>query len=118
MNDFDVKKPTKENIDYALKNLLFYVTSSMLLDAYSAQKLKFKNVLVKINNILDIYVNTGKLEDIDGEFLQNIRLDLIDLDTETKNFKSYFAEWSLLWLDAIISLRLVKIEMGDDVNGR
>ena len=32
--------------------------------------------------------------------------------------KSYFAEWSLLWLDAIISLRMSEIKMGGVNNGR
>ena len=43
--------------------------------------------------------------------LEKLRNDLIDLDTETKSLKSYFAEWSLLWLDAIISLRMSEIKM-------
>ena len=37
----------------------------------------------------------------------------MDLDAETKKLKSYFAEWSLMWLEAIISLRMSKIKMGD-----
>ena len=45
-------------------------------------------------------------------------IDLIDLDTETKSLKSYFAEWSLLWLEAIISLRMSEIKMGGVNNGR
>ena len=32
--------------------------------------------------------------------------------------KSYFAEWSLLWLDAIISLRMSEIKLGGVNNGR
>ena len=31
---------------------------------------------------------------------------------------SYFAEWSLLWLDAIISLRMSEIRLGGVNNGR
>ena len=32
--------------------------------------------------------------------------------------KSYFAEWSLLWLDAIISLRAIEIKLGGVNNGK
>jgi len=40
----------------------------------------------------------------------HIKYDLIDLEVETQALKSYFAEWSLLWLDAIISLRKSEIK--------
>lgn len=107
---FNVENPTKENIDYAFKNLLFYVTSSTLLDLYKDQKERFKTVLFKINSILEIYVNKENLASINEEKLQNIKYDLIDLEVETQALKSYFAEWSLLWLDAIISLRKSEIK--------
>ncbi len=115
---FNVGSPTKENIDYAFKNLVFYVTASTQLDIYKDQKENFKKVLVEINTILAIYVNKESLVSINEEKLQNIKFDLIDLDTETKALKSYFAEWSLLWLDAIISLRMSEIKMGGVNNGR
>lgn len=39
MNEtFDVGNPTKENIDFAFKNLVFYVISSIQLDIYKEQK--------------------------------------------------------------------------------
>lgn len=110
--DFNVNNPTKENIDYAFKNLIFYVTESTLLDLYQNQKDDFKKVLLEINEILESYVNNENLSSINDEKLQNIKFDLIDLDVETKEIKSYFAEWSLLWLDAIISLRTSEIKMG------
>ena len=47
-----------------------------------------------------------------------MEFELIDLDTEAKSLKSYFAEWSLLWLDAIISLRMSEIKLGGVNNGR
>ncbi len=109
---FNVGTPTKENIDYAFKNLIYYVTASTQLDVYSKQKENFKKVLIEINTILATYVNKESLVFINEEKLQNIKFDLIDLDTETKSLKSYFAEWSLLWLDAIISLRMSEIKMG------
>ena len=115
---FNVGSPTKENIDYAFKNLIFYVTASTQLDIYKDHKEKLKKVLVEINTILAIYVNKESLVSINEEKLQNIKFDLIDLDTETKSLKSYFAEWSLLWLDAIISLRMSEIKMGGVNNGR
>ena len=65
--NFNVENPTKENIDYAFKNLLFYVTSSTLLDLYKDQKEKFKNVLIEINSILEIYVNKENLTSINEE---------------------------------------------------
>ena len=110
---FNVGNPTRENIDYAFKNLIYYVTASTQLDIYKEQKENFEKVLVEIKTILETYVNKGNLISIDEEKLENIKFDLIDLDTETKSLKSYFAEWSLLWLDAIISLRMLKIKMGD-----
>lgn len=115
---FNVGNPTRENIDYAFKNLIFYVTASIQLNIYKEQKENFKKVLTKINTILAIYVNKESLATINEEKLQNIKFDLIDLDTETKSLKSYFAEWSLLWLDAIISLRMSEIKLGGINNGR
>ena len=115
---FNVGTPTKENIDYAFKNLIYYVTASTQLDVYSKQKENFKKVLSEINTILSTYVNKESLVFINEEKLQNIKFDLIDLDTETKSLKSYFAEWSLLWLDAIISLRMSEIKMGGVNSGR
>lgn len=114
---FNVGKPTKENIDYALKNLNFYVTASTKLDIYKQQKESFEKVLVEINEVIGIYVNNENLVSIDEKKLQNIKFDLIDLDVETKSLKSYFAEWSLLWLDAIISLRMSEIKIGGVNNG-
>ena len=119
MNEtFDVGNPTKENIDFAFKNLIFYVTASTQLDIYKEQKKNFEKVLAEINTILATYVNTESLVSIDEEKLQSIKFDLIDLDTETKSLKSYFAEWSLLWLEAIISLRMAEIKVGGVNNGR
>ena len=119
MNEkFNVGNPTRENIDYAFKNLIYYVTASTQLDVYSKQKENFKKVLTEINTILATYVNKESLVFINEEKLQNIKFDLIDLDTETKSLKSYFAEWSLLWLDAIISLRMSEIKMGGVNNAR
>lgn len=115
---FNVGNPTKENFDYAFKNLIYYVTASTQLDIYEEQKENFEKVLVEINVILATYVNKESLISIDDEKLQNIKFDLIDLDTETKSLKSYFAEWSLLWLEAIISLRISEIKMGGVNNGR
>lgn len=115
---FNVGNPTRENIDYAFKNLIFYITASTQLDIYQNQKDNFKKVLVEINAILATYVNKESLISINEEKLQNIKFDLIDLDNETKSLKSYFAEWSLLWLDSIISLRISEIKMRDVNNGR
>ena len=111
MEDFNVGNPTKENIEYAFKNLIFYVTASTQLDIYKEKKDDFKKVLIKINKVLSTYVNQENLSSIEEELLQNIKFDLIDLDTDTKSLKSYFAEWSLLWLESIISLRTSEIKM-------
>ncbi len=115
---FNVGNPTRENIDYAFKNLIYYVTASVQLNIYSNQKENFEKVLAEINTILATYVNKESLVFINEEKLQNIKFDLIDLDTETKSLKSYFAEWSLLWLDAIISLRMSEIKMRGVNNGK
>ena len=115
---FNVGNPTKENIDYAFKNLIFYITASTQIDIYNEQKENFKKVFTEIIEILATYVNKESLASINEEKLQNIKFDLIDLDAETKSLKSYFAEWSLLWLDAIISLRMSEIKLGGVNNGR
>lgn len=118
MNDlvtnFNVGEPTKENIEYAFKNLLFYVTASSYLKIYKDKNKQFKQVLTKIQNIFSKYVNTNQLSSIEYELLQDIKFDLIDLDTETKNLKSYYSEWSLMWLEAIISLRISEIKSGGE----
>ena len=114
---FNVGNPTKENIEYSFKNLIYYVTVSIQLDIYKEQKEKFEKVLLEIKPILATYVNSESLVSIDEEKLQNLKFDLIDLDTETKSLKSYFAEWSLLWLEAIISLRNSEIKIRGVNNG-
>lgn len=118
VEDFNVGSPTKENIDYAFKNLLFYVTGATKLDIYKDKKNDFEKVLVEINEILAIYVNKENLISIDDQKLQDIKFDLIDLEVETQALKSYFAEWSLQWIEAIISLRVSEIKMGDINNGK
>ena len=35
---FNVGNPTKENIDYAFKNLIFYITASTQIDIYWAKR--------------------------------------------------------------------------------
>ena len=112
IENFNVKNPTKENIEYAFKNLIFYITASIQLDLYQEQQREFKKILDEVYNILAIYVNTDNILAIAEDKLQNIRYDLIDLDVETKALKSYFVEWSLLWLEAIISLRESLVKQG------
>ena len=116
--NFNVGNPTKENIDYAFKNLIFYINASFQLNIYKDQREEFEKVLVKINKILATYVNEESLLAIDTNVLKDIKFDLIDLDTKTKSLKSYFAEWSLLWLEAIISLQMSEIQKGGADNGR
>lgn len=112
-NDFNVKNPSKENIDHAFKNLVYYLVSATNLDLYEKQRERFKKTLNKVNKILSVYINKNLLSLIDEKDLQDIKYELIDLDVETQNLKSYFAEWSLVWLDAIISLRVSEIK---DIN--
>ena len=70
MNEnFNIGNPTKENIDYAFKNLVFYVTASTQLNMYREKKEDFKKVLTEINKILSIYVNKENLSSIDEEEL-------------------------------------------------
>ncbi len=115
---FNVGNSTRENIDYAFKNLIYYVTASTQLDIYKEQKENFEKVLVEIKTILETYVNKGNFVSIEEIKLEKIKFDLIDLDAETKSLKSYFAEWSLLWLDAMISLRMSEIKIGGVNNSR
>lgn len=108
--EFKVSNPTKDSIDQAFKNLIFYVTASASIDIYKNQKERFEDAIVKIRKIIAQYVNEKDLSSISEDMLQEVKFDLIDLDVETKNLESYYAEWSLLWLDAIISLRMSVIQ--------
>ena len=85
--------------------------------SYEIDILDGKVDTIEINKILAIYVNKENLSSIDEKMLQDIKFDLIDLDVETQSLKSYFAEWSLQWLEAIISLRMSEIKMGEINNG-
>ena len=116
MENFNVGNPTKENIEYAFKNLIFYVTGATKLDIY--KKSDFEKVLVEVNEILALYLNNETLITIEEQKLQNIKFDLIDLDTETKLLKSYFAEWALQWFEAIMSLRISENRLRGVDNGR
>lgn len=107
--NFNVSMPTKENIEYAFKNLLFYLTGSSCLDIYRSNHKKFNQVFTKAKHILKNYVDNNSLIYINEKELEDIKFDLIDLDQETKVLQSYYAEWSLLWLEAIMSLRKSEI---------
>ena len=100
------------------ENILLKENGDVVIIENGILKENFEKVLVEINTILATYINKGNLVSIDEEKLQNIKFDLIDLDTETKTLSSYFAEWSLLWLESIISLRMSEIKMGGVNNGR
>ena len=69
-------------------------------------------------NVFDIYVNSGNLCCIDEDILIDINYELLDLEVETQTLKSYYAEWSHLWLEAIISLRESENRNGGNKNGR
>ena len=81
-------------------------------------KREFRKSFSEINKILATYVNKESLVSINEEKLRNIKFDLIDLDTKTKTLKCYFVEWSLLWLDIIISLIMSEIKIGGVNNDR
>jgi len=108
--EFNVSNPTKDSIDHAFKNLIFYVTASASIDIYKNQKERFEDAIVKIRKIIAQYINEKDLLSISEEMLQEVKFDLIDLDVQTKHLESYYAEWSLLWLDAVISLRMSVIQ--------
>lgn len=74
---FNVGNPTKENIDYAFKNLIFYITASTQINIYNEQKENFKKVLAEIISILATYVNKDSLVSINEEKLQNIKFELM-----------------------------------------
>lgn len=112
--DFNVGVPSRENIEYAFKNLFFYVNGALCLDIYQKQKKAFEQVEVKLKHILSMYVNGNSLSIIDEETLQDVKFDLIDLDDETKLLKSYYAEWSLMWLEALMSLRISEIKWKEE----
>ena len=110
--NFNVATPTKENIDYAFKNLIYYANSCIELEEYSNYKDEFKKVLYKINKLLSIYVNKNDIELISDNDLNEIKLDLIDLDVETQKLNSRFAGYLLIWIEAIISLKMMKKKRG------
>ena len=117
-DNFNVANPTKENIDYAIKNLLFFVTASASIEEYKNYKNLFNDALVKINKVLPIYFNTGSLKNIDKDDLQDIMYDLLDLEVETQLMDSYNAERAFLWIEAIITLRQSEINLGGIINGK
>lgn len=109
--EFNVGTPTKENVEYAFKNLLYYLTASTCLEIYCDRKKDFELILDKVKETFAEYINSGNLSVINEKKLEYIKFDLIDIDTETKVLNSYYAEWSLLWFEAIISLRKSEIKM-------
>ena len=115
-DNFNVANPTKENIEHAIKNLLFFVTASASIEEYKDYKELCDNALIKINKILPIYFNTGSLKGIDKNDLQDIMYDLLDLEVETQLMDSYFGERASLWIEAIMTLRQSEINLGDVVN--
>ena len=117
-DNFNVTNPTKENIEHAIKNLLFCVTASMSIEEYKECKELCNSALNKINKVLPIYFNTGSLKNIDIDDLQDIMYDLIDLEVEAQDKKAYYyGEWSLLWIEALVRLRQYEINLGGVSNG-
>ncbi|HHX70164.1 MAG TPA: hypothetical protein GX708_19200 [Gallicola sp.] len=110
--EFNVANPTKDNIEYAFKNLFFYLIASTSLKIYEDKNEEFKKVIEKVKGIFKIYIEQGNLVIIAEEKLEDIKFDLIDLDTDTKTLNSYYAEWSLMWLEALISLRRTENKIG------
>ena len=118
-DNFNVENPTKENIEYAIKNLLFCVTASLSIEEYKDCKELCVNALNKINKVLPIYFNTGSLKNIDIDDLQDVMYDLIDLQVETQGMTAYYyGEWSLLWIETIIRLRQYEINLGGVSSGK
>ena len=107
MNDFNVNNLSKDNTDYAFKNLIYYIDASIELKEYKDYKKQFEIVLSKVKKILSIYINENDICKIDDNLLEDIKYDLIDLKVLTESLDSYFTEWSLQWLEAIISLKKV-----------
>ena len=108
----------QKNIEHAIKNLLFFVTASASTEEYKNYKELFNNVLVKINKALPVYFKTGSLKNIDKDDLQDIMYDLLDLEVETQGMNSYYGEWSLLWIEAIITIRQSEINLGGVIDGK
>lgn len=109
--NFNVGTPTKENIKYAFKKLYFYLKGCSNLEDYKEYREKFYKILKEVETISSIYNKTKKLFNIEDKILQDIKFDLIDLVDETRLIKSYYAEWSLQWAEAIISLKMSESNM-------
>ena len=103
---FNVGTPSEENIKYAFNKLIYYLEASSVLDDYKSYKNKFDKLLTEAKKIYSVYDKRKKLSCIEDKKLQSIKFDLIDLADETRLMKSYYAEWSLQWIEAIISLRI------------
>lgn len=54
--NFNVKNPTSEYIEWAFKNLLFYITASSKLEIYKLQRSRFETSFEKANEILEEYL--------------------------------------------------------------
>lgn len=118
VKEFNVATPTKDNIEYAFKNLIFYLIASTSLKIYEYKKKEFEKVIEKVKNILKVYIEKGDLNSVSEEKLEDVKFDLIDLDTDTKTLNSYYAEWSLMWLEALISLRKTENKKGGIKDGK
>lgn len=97
-----------------LSNFYFFVTASI--KEYKDYKIQFNDALAKINKVLPTYFETGTLKTIKKDDLQDIMYDLLDLEVETQGMYSYYAEWSLLWIEAIITLRQSEINLSGTIN--
>jgi len=117
-DEFNVENPTKENIEHAIKNLLFCVTAASSLEEYRECKELCNAALVKINKVLSIYFNTGSLKNINVDDLQDIMYDMIDLEVASQDMYAYrYGEGALLWIEVIARLRFYEIKLQEANNG-
>jgi len=118
-DNFNVANPTKENIEHAIKQLLFFVTASASIEEYKDYRELCNNALAKINKILPIYFNTGSLKNMDKDELQDIMYDLLDLEVGTQGTNAYYyGEGALMWIEVIIRLRQYEINLGGVINDK
>jgi len=79
-DNFNVKNPTGENIEYVFEKLLFNLMASCVCDEYKDSRKILEKLLQNINSYLYIYVNKRNLREIDYDELFSTHLQLISLN--------------------------------------
>lgn len=105
-HEFKINDFSKENVDFCFKNLLFNLICSINYKEYEFKKEEFQKNFELVVELFKIYLNDNSLKNIDLAKLEDIKDNLISLDYETQRLSSYYGEWSRLWLENLMKLKI------------